>query len=237
MVIPAWMVVRSDAGLVSTLARAMGATLAARPSNARVWTLALPGGSVVDRLLGPLARHPLPWADAHVLFVDERAVPRDDERSNWRACRLAAEGTPLSEATWHRLPADEADLEAAAARYAETVRALSGTPPRIDVALLGVGEDGHVASLFPGRATLDAPEAIVVVERDAPKPPAVRLSLGLNVLAEARLTSVAAFGAAKHAAIVAALDPASPWPVARLLRRARSKLLLADDAAARGGAA
>jgi 6-phosphogluconolactonase len=226
-------VIDADAALSVVLARAIADTLATRPGVSG-WTIALPGGSVVERLVGPLARTPLPWSQAHILFVDERAVPPGDERSNWRACRQAAAGTPMAEATWHRLPADEVDLERAADGYARTLSALAGSPPQLDVVLLGVGEDGHVASLFPGHAALDASEAVIVVERNAPKPPAVRLSMSLDVLARARLTCVAGFGAAKHAAIAEALDPRSERPVARLLWQARSPLLLVDHEAAWG---
>jgi 6-phosphogluconolactonase len=234
MVFPEWTVIEADAALSAVLARAIGDTLAGRPPGASSWTLALPGGSVVDRFVGPLARVPLPWPQAHVLFVDERAVPPDDERSNWRVCREVALGTPMAGATWHRLPADEDDLEGAADGYARTLRSLAGTAPQLDVVLLGVGEDGHVASLFPGHATLDVLDAVVIVERDAPKSPAVRLSMSLDVLASARLTCVAAFGASKHGAVVDALDPSSQRPAARLLRRARSPLLLLDYEAAWG---
>jgi 6-phosphogluconolactonase len=227
---PDWFVVGDATALADVLVRSVGRVVAARPVGGS-WSLALPGGSVIDRLVRPLARAELPWEAAHVFFVDERAVSPDVPDSNWRVCRAAAEGTRMADARWHRLPADASDLARAVAGYASELTEVAGTPPQLDVVLLGVGEDGHVASLFPDHPALAAAD-LVIIERDAPKRPAVRLSMSLDVLAHARLTCVAAFGAGKQGAVRAALDPSSAWPVARLVRRARQPLVLADRAAA-----
>ena len=106
-----------------------------------------------------------------------------------------------------------------------------GLPPRLDIALLGVGTDGHVCSLFPGHALLDEEQQWVGVETAAPKPPTRRLTLTLPTLAAAELIVVAAFGTSKHDAVRSALrDPESTLPLARALRRARRSLVLLDQA-------
>lgn len=193
------------------------------------WTLAVSGGSVAERLLPHLARAPLPWRTAHVLFADERAVPADDSASNWRLCRASAAGSSMLQATWHRLEADAADLDRAATDYARTIDGLLGVDGRLDVALLGLGEDGHIASAFPGRAL---PDAAVFAVHDAPKPPPRRLSLSPRLLGDARLMCLAAFGAAKAAALRDAFDAASTTPAGVMLRCAAEPLVLLDADAA-----
>ena len=128
---------------------------------------------------------------------------------------------------------ERADTERAASDYADALRETLGEPPTLDVALLGVGEDGHVASLFPGRGTLHAKDSLVLVVDDAPKPPRQRLTLSLQVLASARGVVVGAFGSAKSAAVTDALrNPDSTLPLASLLRRASHATLLLDERAA-----
>lgn len=214
-------------GLAGRLARRIAADLASR--GAASWSIAVPGGSVATRLLPLLAREALPWRRCDVLFVDERHVAADDPESNWRACRNATTGTPMAGARWHRLCAEVA-LDDAAATYAQTVRAIAGAPPVIDVVLLGVGEDGHVASIFPHRVHESG--RTVIVERHAPKPPPTRVSLSMEVLAAARLTCVVALGDSKRDVVRVARERSGESPVARLLRDAAAPWLLVDHAAA-----
>lgn len=215
-------------GLTRRLTRRIASDLSGRGGG--TWSIAVPGGSVATQLLPLLARQALPWEHCHVLFVDERHVAPGDAASNWRTCRDATAGTPMAEAAhWHRLPGDAA-IDDAAERYAQTLRAIAGAPPAIDVALLGVGEDGHVASLFPHR--VHEPGGTVVVERHAPKPPAIRLSLSMEVLVSARLTCVVALGDAKRDIVRVARERSGPSPVAHLLRAAGAPWLLVDHAAA-----
>lgn len=218
--------VDSVAGLAGTLAARVAAVSLADASQ---WTLVVAGGSVARQFLPPLARAPLPWRTCHVLLADERAVPADDAESNWRLCRGAAAGTSMMQATWHRPDADAPDLAQAAADYARTIHALLGVNDQLDVALLGVGDDGHIASAFPGRVV---PEAMVFPVLDAPKPPPRRLSLSPRLLAGARLVCVAACGAAKAPAIRDALTARSTTPAGWLLREAHEPLVLLDADAA-----
>jgi 6-phosphogluconolactonase len=195
--------------------------------------LALPGGSVAETFVPALAAAEVPWAGVELCWVDERAVPPDDPESNFGLARRAGlDRLPLREAGVHRLPAEADDLEAAATLAERELRAALGVE-RIDVALVGVGADGHVASLFPGHPALAEHERWIVAVRDAPKPPPRRLTWTLAAFAHVDLLVVAAFGAAKAAAIAAACAPLeSELPIARAAAAAARRLVLADTAAA-----
>jgi 6-phosphogluconolactonase len=220
--------------LAEALARRFADEVEGALAERDVATVALTGGSFAPAFYPRLSRLPVDWSRLRFFWGDERAVPPDDEQSN---CRLARELwlTPASvpAASVHRMPGEAADLDAAAAAYAEVLAAAAGEPPRLDLVMLGVGEDGHVASLFPGHRLLRERARSVAVVEDAPKPPPRRLTLTLPVLARARLLVVGALGAAKAAPIAAALgDSDSSLPLALLLRRARRTLVLLDPAAA-----
>ena len=129
--------------------------------------------------------------------------------------------------------ADDDDKDAAARAYESILVEHAGSPPALDVALLGVGPDGHVCSLFPGHRLLQEEIRLVAPISDSPKPPPQRLTLTLPALAAARLLVVAVFGAAKARVMREALeDPASRLPVALVLRGATQALLLLDPPAA-----
>jgi 6-phosphogluconolactonase len=231
--IPSWVHIGDIDALAVRLATMVQSVAVAAVTQRGTWSIAIPGGSVVERLLPALARADLPWDRAHVFWCDERVVPAADPRSNQQALLALGETVAqLRTATLHPMPTEDAPARAAE-RYAEVLRRVAGDPPRLDVVLLGTGEDGHVASLFPRHAAMEEAEALVVVEEASPKPPPQRLSLTWPVLAGASLTVVAAFGAGKRDAVRAAIDAGSDLPVARVLHRARQPLLLADlDAAA-----
>jgi 6-phosphogluconolactonase len=108
-----------------------------------------------------------------------------------------------------------------------------GAPPRLDIALLGVGPDGHVCSLFPGHPLLLERERSVAPIEDSPKPPPRRLTLTLPALWSAEVLVVAALGEGKAAVLRDALeDPGSELPVALAMRGARGALVLLDPPAA-----
>ncbi len=136
-----------------------------------------------------------------MLFADERAVPPDDPQSNFRLVRerlLARVGIPAAHV--HRMRAEAPDLEAAAREY----EALLAEP--LDVLVLGLGEDGHVASLFPGSPLLHERARHVGAVWDSPKPPARRLTLLPPAIRAARLVLVLATGASKAEAVSRALE-------------------------------
>ena len=194
------------------------------------FSLAVPGGSVAAAFFPGLARARVDWSKIEVFWTDERAVPPDSPESNSAAARelwLAPAAVPASHV--HRMPADAADLRQAAREHADLVRSVAGMPPRIDYLLLGFGDDGHVASIFPGVALEEADEAVSWTDR-APKPPARRMTLTMATLARARRIVVAGFGSAKSALVANALaGSAPPSPLAELLRRAERVLVLLDS--------
>jgi 6-phosphogluconolactonase len=194
------------------------------------FSCALPGGSVAEALFPAFAVLAIPWEQVHIFFGDERAVPPTDPDSNYGLARrlwldrVAARVHPMLTG-----PAD--DLDAAATAYANELRATLGDPIRLDLALLGMGPDGHVCSLFPNRSLpSDRPVAVI---RDSPKPPPTRLTLTMPVLAAARALWVVAFGASKAPVVREAVEREdSRLPVAIALRSGPPSLLLLDPDAA-----
>ena len=172
--------------------------------------LALAGGETPRRCYERLAQAPygnaLPWRSVFVYWSDERQVPLDDPASNYamaraalldrvevppdQVCPLVGDPTPAL----RRIPADDRGW------------------PRLDVIHLGLGEDGHTASLFPGSDALDEQRALVRAIHNAPKPPPDRLTLTLPVLNAARAVLFMVQGASKRGALARVLrrDPALP---------------------------
>lgn len=168
----------------------------------------------------------LPWGAISWYFGDERAVPFDHPDSNYR---LAAEtlfaGRKEALERARRMPADAADAEAAAAAYGLLL------PDPLDVVLLGMGEDGHTASLFPGSPALEERERRVVAV-DAPKPPPRRMTVTPPVVESAREVLVLVSGEAKAEALAHALEgPLDVRAVPAQIARGRSFIV---DAAAAG---
>jgi 6-phosphogluconolactonase len=192
------------------------------------FSLALPGGSTARLLLPALGAAKIAWERVDLLWCDERAVPADDEESNFGLAQRVLAGTPaMGRSRMHPMPADRADLDRAAREYARLLEGIAGAPPSIDLVLLGVGEDGHVCSLFPGHRALLERERWVVAIEDSPKPPPRRLTLTLPALASARVVCIATFGAQKGAVVREALDdPAAASPVALALRAAQESWVL-----------
>jgi 6-phosphogluconolactonase len=211
--------------------------------------LALSGGTTPARtyelLAGELRGG---WDGIEVWFADERCVGEEDAQSNYRLARetlLTTAGVPRERV--HRMEG-ELGPETGAERYARALRGRvpaemegpAGTRavddgdalPALDAIVLGIGPDGHVASLFPGAPALDAgPRAVCLPVHDSPKPPPERITLSLAVLRAARACVLLATGAAKADAVAAMLTEPSHHVPASLLRRGRLSVIL-DDAAA-----
>ena len=201
--------------------------------------VALPGGSVASTFFPTLTDLAVDWSRVDLFWIDERAVPPEHADSNYAlASRLFLTRARVPAARVHRMLGELPDLDQAARRASDELRSVAGDPPRLDLALVGVGDDGHIASLFPsrpgtragspaegGRSGADEP---VIAVHDAPKPPARRLTLTLPVLAGARRVIVGAFGRSKAAAMRRAFTESDATPIAELLRRARSVLVLLD---------
>jgi len=187
--------------------------------------ISLAGGTTPRRAYQLLAEAPgIDWSRVDLWFGDERCLPPDDPESNYR---LVAE-TLLPGADGVRVHPIDGTLapDAGAAAYAEEIRGVT-----LDLALLGLGEDGHTASLFPGGASLveRSREAVAVV---ASKPPPHRITLTLPVLEAARELLVLAVGEGKADAVAAVMRGPDPRYPASLLP-ARTLLVVDPAAAAR----
>jgi 6-phosphogluconolactonase len=148
----------------SSTARAAAAFLAAECRAAVEargrFVVAVSGGTTPWIMLRDLATEELPWRAVHVLQTDERVAPSGSaERNLTRLQEILAEHGPQI----HSMPVDDPDLEEGARQYEQVIAAIAGTPPVIDVVHLGLGADGHTASLVPGDPVLDVADADVAV--------------------------------------------------------------------------
>ena len=160
-------------------------------------TLVLAGGTTPQRCYVLLSQMDVEWGRVSILFGDERCVPPHHPDSNYRMAREALLDR-VAPATVYRMPA-ELGPDEAAGLYAHVVAALAP----LDLVVLGVGEDGHTASLFPGHPALKA-AGLAVGIRDAPKPPPQRVTLTLTALQSARRVIILATGAGKADAVARA---------------------------------
>jgi 6-phosphogluconolactonase len=167
--------------------------------------IALAGGNTPKLSYEMLAADGIDWRNVELWFGDERAVPPDDDDSNYKMIRAALlEPAGIPDEQVHRMRG-ELDPEEAARLYAEEL------PERIDLNFLGIGEDGHTASLFPGDPLLEDPAPVRAVHRS--KPPPVGITMGLGVLRASRERIILASGEGKRDAVAAVLrgpDPAYP---------------------------
>ena len=137
-----------------------GAAIVAGEARAAVaargqFVVAVSGGSTPWRMLRALAGEEIPWEGVHVVQVDERVAPAGHPDRNLTRLRENLLGhTPLRPERIHAMPVESSDLEASAAQYAQTLREIAGSPPVLDLVHLGLGPDGHTASLVPGDPAL-----------------------------------------------------------------------------------
>jgi 6-phosphogluconolactonase len=222
-------------------------------------SVVLTGGGIGTKVLAELAAAPardaIDWPHLDIWWGDERFVPAGDPDRNETGARAALlDHVGVDPARVHAMPGpdgpDGDDPEAAAARYAAWLAdaALAGTAlagtggsgghgpvPSFDVLMLGIGPEGHVASLFPGQPALGDSRPVVAV-RDSPKPPPTRLSLTLPSLQAAREVWILASGEEKADAVALALTgdgPDGPVPAAGARGRQRTLFLLDSAAAAK----
>lgn len=198
--------------------------------------IAVPGGSVAETFFPALVEADVSWTSVDVIWCDERVVPADDTASNAAvASRLWLRHLrPENAPSVHRMPVDTFPSERGAELYeGELDRVLGRSGGAIDLALVGMGPDGHVASLFPRHAAFTTQdERRVRAVHAAPKPPPDRLTLTLSALAQSRTVVLAAFGTEKASIVRDVLDGESTAPAAVLLRQCRSAVVMLDPAAA-----
>jgi 6-phosphogluconolactonase len=198
-------------------------------SQASARACALSGGSTALVFLGALRNAQVDWSRISLFWVDERAVPPEDPDSNYGMAHRVLLG-PLGHAAPRafRMPAEQADLGGAAVQYDHMLaHELRGCP--LDLAILGVGEDGHICSLFPGHRALMAEGRVVAVE-DAPKPPPRRLSLTLSYLKQTRQIWIVVIGPKKRDVLQAAIQRTQlSTPLDLLLRQAKDVTVFTDQ--------
>jgi len=197
--------------------------------------VAISGGATALVFLGALRNANVDWKRVTLFWTDERAVRPDDPESNYGIAErmlLGPLGAKAPRAM--RMPADMPRLGEAALRYDNILAHELHNGP-LDLALVGIGEDGHIASLFPGhRALLDDDLRVVAVE-DAPKPPPRRLSLTLPFLLQTRKIWIVAIGPRKLAVLHAALSKTQRLtPLDLLIHQAKDFTVYTDQPIRRG---
>jgi 6-phosphogluconolactonase len=204
------------------------------------FSVALSGGSTprgLYRLLGePPLREAIDWPRVHLFWGDERFVPLDHPDSNYRLAREEFIGrVPIPSANVYPVPTESGDPQTAATRYEETLRRFFvAQRPRFDLVLLGLGVDGHTASLFPGSPALDERERLVAATQ-VPKLDAWRITLTPAALSSARCAAFLVSGSDKASAVRETLEgPYDPHRLpAQLVRPEEGELVwLLDEAAA-----
>jgi 6-phosphogluconolactonase len=222
--------VLDDADAVAEEAAAIIATDARRAVDARGrFTLAVSGGHTPWVMLRALSEMQVPWKHVHILQVDERVAPAGDSDRNFTHLRESLlDHAPLPATQIHAMPVEATDLVAAASRYGETLRELAGAPPTIDLVHLGLGPDGHTASLVPGDPVLDVTDADVALtgvylgRR--------RMTLTYRTIDRARRVLWLVTGAEKAQMLVRLRDGDASIPAGRVRRD--DALILADEPAA-----
>ena len=209
--------------------------------------LGITGGGILEQTMRSVRSQPgcdaLEWHRVHVWWGDERFVPADsDDRNDKAAFAALFDALPVDPAFVHRMPSTDSgygeDVDAAAAAYAEDLASLAEpghAVPEFDAMLLGVGPDGHCASLFPGHPDTHETSKSVVGVRNSPKPPPVRISLTFPTLDAAREVWFIASGSGKADAVARALADGADRtevPSAGPRGRERTLWLLDRDAAA-----
>jgi len=196
------------------------------------FVMAVSGGRTPWIMLRELAREDVPWSGVHVLQVDERVAPTGDPDRNLSHLRESLlANVPLPPDQVHAMPVELADLDAAVAQYAATLREVAGSRPVLDLVHLGLGPDGHTASLVPGDPALDVVDADVALA--GPYQGRRRMTLTYPIINRARRILWVVTGAEKMAMLerLRRADPSIPG--GRIAQD--DALVLADRAAAGDG--
>lgn len=198
----------TTAELAAAASIALRLTAAARERG--LATLAISGGSTPWGMLAKLAAQDLPWNDVHVFQVDERIVPTDHEARNWKLFLANPLARRVPRENRHAMPVEIGNPDLAAAQYANTLTERAGDPPLLDVVHLGIGADGHTASLFAGDPLLEEMQSWVGVSLRHQDHR--RVSMTLPALNRARCVVWFAVGTARRDAVrrLLAGDPAIP---------------------------
>ena len=194
-----------------------------------VFTFAVSGGRTPWLMLRSLACREVPWTGVHLWQVDERVAPDGDaDRNLTHLQESLLSMVPLASAQVHAMPVNSPDLEAAARSYAADLRSIAGDPPVLDLVHLGLGSDGHTASLIPGDSSLDVTDENVALA--GPYQGRRRMTLTFPLINRARHVLWVVTGADKAVMFRRLLDGDRASPAGRVCQDRAS--VLADRAAA-----
>ncbi|MDD5139487.1 MAG: 6-phosphogluconolactonase [Verrucomicrobiales bacterium] len=215
-------VAREAAKIIAAEARA---AVAARGR----FIMAVSGGRTPWQMLRALSGEEVPWADVHVFQVDERIAPAGDpDRNLTHLLESLLSHAPLRPEQIYAMPVEEKDLAAAAKSYADTLQQIAGSPPVLDLAHLGLGTDGHTASLIPNDSVLDVTDAAVALTGIYQK--RRRMTLTYPLLNRSRRVLWVVTGAEKVKMLARLRDGDLSIPAGRIRRE--NALVLTDHASA-----
>jgi 6-phosphogluconolactonase len=217
--------------------------VAKRVEEGRLAHVSLTGGTMGGAVLAAASRSSrlarIDWSRVHFWWSDERFVPRQDDERNEKQARAAMlDALDIPASNIHAMAASDEgiDLDAAALRYAEKLARFGGDTgawPAFDVCFLGVGPDGHIASLFPDRPEILITDRAVVAVRDSPKPPPDRVSMTRPVINGSKRVWMVVSGPDKASALGLALAGASYASVPAAGAKGRKRtVFFVDEAAA-----
>lgn len=225
--------------LAATTAARLVTRLVDIQSTGRIPAVALTGGGVGTKVLSHItaspARDAVDWSRVEIFWGDERFVPAaDPERNELQARQALLDHVPVNRARVHAMAASDGpfgdDVDAAASAYADIIDAREG----LDIVMLGMGDEGHVASIFPESPAVYDTRPVVAV-RNCPKPPPTRISLTLPTIRQATEVWIITAAASKAGAVAMALGGAGEvaLPAAGAVGRARTLWLLDRQSASR----
>jgi 6-phosphogluconolactonase len=203
------------------------------------FSLALSGGSTPGKfyrlLTQPQWRERIDWGLLHLFLADERFLPWDHPDSNYRMIReLLADQVPIPAENLHPMPVEGDPADCARHYEAELKRFFGASSPSLDLVVLGMGPDGHTASLFPGHVHRKGQWVVPV--QDSPKPPPTRLSLGLEFINQARHLLFLVTGKDKSAALAHIREARQPMlPAGQVALAGEGMVWLLDEAAWESG--
>lgn len=216
-----------DAELANAVACAWLDEVATARRAGKAYCVALSGGRITLKLFAAVIEQVkargISLAGVDFFWADERCVPPNDPESSFAAAdKFFFQPLAITADKIHRIRGEGTPEDAAREAEAEVCRIApldTDGQPMLDLVLLGMGEDGHVASLFPGESEAAmADKSVYRVVRNSPKPPPVRISLGYPTIAAAHRVWVLASGAGKEAALRESLKPDGQTPLAQVLR-------------------
>jgi 6-phosphogluconolactonase len=215
--------------VAKTAAKFIAAEAAAAVAERGRFTMAVSGGHTPWQMLRALSADSMPWKNVHVFQVDERVAPAGDPDRNLTHLRDSLlEHAPLPPEQIHPMQVEESNLEAAAAKYARLLQQIAGSPPVLDLVHLGLGPDGHTASLVPGDPVLEVADRDVAVTN--PYQGRRRMTLTYPILNRCRRVLWVVTGSEKAPMLAKLKRGEASIPAGRV--RQQQALVLADCGAA-----